>query len=143
MIDRTKKYWTGDNAEDINEWLGEYTEIDNLDCKPVVCHNCNGDVFELNVDQDEEAIEVKCVNCGVQKILLDGEEIWEDCEPEVGVCSICKGKSYNVRVGFDRRENGDVKWVYIGNRCVNCGTLGSYVDWKINYGPTDEMEKNI
>ena len=54
-----------------------------------------------------------------------------------------KSKVYNVKVGFVRRENGSVKWVYIGNRCTACGTLGSYLDWKIDYEPTDEMEQNI
>jgi hypothetical protein len=33
--------------------------------------------------------------------------------------------------------------VYIGNRCVNCGVLGAYGDWGINYSPTNEMERNV
>lgn len=67
-----------------------------------------------------------------------------DAKPKLGKCSVCKtGKQYNVRVGFIRRDNGSVKWVYIGNRCMNCGTLGSYLDWKIDYEPTDAMEQNI
>ena len=52
-------------------------------------------------------------------------------------------KEHNVKVGFVRRENGSAKWVYIGSRCTNCGVLASYLDWKINYEPTDEMESNI
>ena len=84
MIDKSKKYWTGDCAADIDEWL------------------------------------------------------------RLRKCPVCKScKEYNLRVGFARRENGSVKWVYIGNRCTGCGTLGSYLDWKINYEPTDEMERNI
>lgn len=143
MIDRTPYYWTGDSPADIDEWLGEYTEIPNLKVKPVICHQCGSDVFKIRVDQNEGAIQVTCGSCGTKKILLDGEEIWKECRPRARKCCICKESLYNVRVGFDYRENGDVKWVYIGNRCTSCGTLGSYVDWSVDYGPTDIMEENI
>ena len=144
MIDRSKKYWTGDSAEDISEWLHLYAEEDILDVKPVMCHACGGDSFELRVDQNDGAIQVICTACGTKKILLDCGDIWADAKPKSKKCSVCKtSKSFNVRVGFVRRENGSVKWVYIGNRCTECGTLGSYLDWKIDYEPTDEMEQNI
>lgn len=29
------------------------------------------------------------------------------------------------------------------DRSKNTGQLGSYLDWKIDYEPTDEMEQNI
>lgn len=144
MIDKTKKYWTGDSAEDISEYLRLYSEDNSIDIKPVLCHPCGSDCFELRVDQTEDAIEVKCTKCGTKKILLDCNEVWEHAKPRLRKCSVCKTcKSFNVRVGFIRRENGSVKWVYIGNRCTGCGTLGSYLDWKIDYEPTDEMEQNI
>ena len=73
--------------------------------------------------------------------MLDSADIWEECKPKLGKCPICKGKNYNIRVGFLRRSTGEVRQVFIGNRCIECGTLGSYVDWDINYAPTDEMEK--
>ena len=115
-----------------------------MDIKPVICHTCGGDSFELRVDQTEGAVQVTCTSCGTKKILLDCDDVWEDAKPRLRKCRICKTcKSYHVRVGFIRRENGSVKWVYIGNRCTNCGTLGSYLDWKIDYEPTDEMEQNI
>lgn len=144
MINTGSKYWTGDSAEDIDEYLRLYSEDDNIDVKPVACNACGKDVFELLIDQDEDAIQVKCIECGTRKILLDCEDVWEDANPKLGKCSVCKkSKHYNVRAGFCRRENGSVKWVYIGNRCTNCGTLGSYLDWKIDYEPTDAMEQNI
>lgn len=144
MIDKSKKYWTGDSAEDISEWLRLYAEDDSMDVKPVICHTCGNDSFVLRVDQDEGAIQVKCTACGTKKILLDCDDIWEDAKPKRRWCPVCKiSKSHNVRVGFVRRENGSVKWVYIGSRCTRCGTLGSYLDWKIDYEPTDEMEQNI
>lgn len=144
MIDTSKKYWTGDNADDIDEYLREYSENNSIDVKPVICHSCGNDSFQLRVDWDEVAIQIKCTKCNTKKIILDCEEVWEDAHPRLRKCPICKSsKEYNVKVGFIRRENGSVKWVYIGNRCTNCGTLGSYLDWKIDYEPTTEIENNI
>ncbi len=144
MIDRSKKYWTGDSSEDIDPYLRLYVEEPGLEVKPVVCHSCEGDAFEVRCDANEGVIQVKCAACGVKKILLDGEEYWEGARPRLKRCPVCKeSKTFNVRVGFLRRENGDVRWVYIGSRCTSCGTLGSFLDWKVNYGPTDEMEKNL
>ncbi|MBQ8688171.1 MAG: hypothetical protein IJ512_06435 [Ruminococcus sp.] len=144
MIDTTKKYWTGDSAEDVDEYLRQYSEDDNIDVKPVICRSCGNDFLELRVDRNAAAIQVKCPECGAKKILLDCDEVWQEAKPRLRKCSVCKNcKQYNVRVGFIRRDNGSAKWVYIGNRCTNCGTLGSYLDWKICYEPTDEMEQNI
>lgn len=144
MIDRTKKYWTGDSSEDIEEYLREYSENEHLDYRAVVCHVCGNDALELRVDQNESVIQIKCPLCGTKKILLDCEEYWEDASPRLRKCSVCKTcKHFNVRIGFERRENGDVRWVYEGDRCVNCGTLGSFLNWEINYGPTTDMEQNI
>lgn len=144
MIDRSKRYWTGDSPADIEEWLRLYVPEETLDIKPVVCHGCGGDVFRLRVDQDEGVIQVVCTACGAKKILLDGEDYWADARPRLRRCPVCKScRDYNVDVGFARRKNGSVKWVYIVNRCTGCGTLGSYLDWKVDYEPTDGMERNI
>lgn len=144
MIDKSKKYWTGDTPDDIDEYLREYSETENIEIKSVVCHSCGNNSFELRVDQNEDVIQTKCTICGNKKILLDGEEVWEDAEPELQKCPICRVcKEYNVKAGFVRRKNGNIKWVYIGNRCTNCGTLGSYLDFGIDYEPTGELENNI
>ena len=132
------------SPDDISEWLHLYAENDSMDVKSVLCHTCGCDSFELRIDQNEGAIQVKCISYGTKKILLDCDDIWADAKPRLRKCRICKTcKSYNIRVGFIRRENESVKWVYVGNRCTECSTLGSYLDWKIDYEPTDEMEQNI
>ena len=143
MIDKSRDYWYGDSADDINEYLREYSECSSIEVKSVICNNCGNDALHLRVDQKEDAIRVKCPKCGYKKILLDCEEIWQNAKPRLRKCPECETKEYNIRAGFVRRENGSVKWVYIGNRCTNCGLLGSYLDWKVSYEPTDEMEKNI
>lgn len=143
MIDRTAYFWTGDSPDDIAEWLVAYTQIPGLDVKPVVCKKCGENIFTIRVNPSEGAMQVTCTNCNTKKRLLDSNEIWTECSPRSVRCRICKERTNNVQVGFHRRDNGDVKWVYIGNRCTGCGTLGSYADWSIDYSPTDEMEQNI
>ena len=144
MIDKGKRYWTGDSPEDIGEYLRLYAGEEGLEVKPVVCRGCGGDAFEVRADTTESVFRVKCAACGAKKVLLDGEDYWEDARPRLRRCRVCKeSKTFQVRAGFLRREDGDVRWVYIGERCTACGTLGSFLDWKVDYGPTGEMEKNL
>jgi ribosomal protein S27E len=143
VIDKSKKFWSGDCAEDIIEYLNEYTQNEVKKIVIVKCNECGLQDFTFQLDDSEGAIEVTCVNCNKKRLLLDSEDYWDDCEPEEAKCSVCKKDFYNIGVGFVYRDDGDVKWVYIGNRCINCGVLGSWGDWKIDYDPTDNLEKNI
>ena len=144
MIDKTKQYWTGDGPDDIDEYLRLYTREKALEVKPVICRKCEGDVFRVLLDPDEGVIQVICPNCGTEKLLLDSGEYWEDAQPEKWECPVCGGNdTCSVRVGLSRGGSGSVRWVTIGTRCTVCGTLGSPLDWEINYEPTDEMEKEI
>ena len=144
MIDKSKKYWYGDQANDIDEFLREYTEVPDLEIKSVICRACGSEALILRIDSTQEVIQVQCPRCGEKKILLDCEEVWEEAKPRLRKCVVCKTeKEHNVKVGFVRRENGDAEWVYIGSRCTSCGVLASYLDWRIPYSPTDEMEQNI
>jgi hypothetical protein len=132
VIDKSKEYWHGDRAEDIIEYLNEYSENEIDKTVIVKCKQCGSDVFTFNIDADGGVIEATCTACKQKRLLLDSEDYWEESEPENAKC-LCKKNQHNVAVGFVHRETGDVKWVYIGNRCVSCGMLGSFGDWKISY----------
>lgn len=144
MIDTSGEWWVGENADDITEYLVKYSQDKNIDTKQVKCRKCGNDSLYVKLDYDENAIQVECPECKHHKIILDCEDVWEDSEPEIYYCPICRRKTtYNINVGFTRRENGSAKWVYIGNMCTACHTLGSFMDWKIDFEPTDKMENNI
>lgn len=142
MIDKTDEFWASATADDIDEYLKAYSDNSALDVKPIIC-GCGGDTFTIKCDQDESVIGVKCESCGTEKLIADSAEYWDDADPEDFECPLCQNRVYNTRVGFRRRKNGSVKWVYIGVRCTQCKALGSPLDWKIDYEPTDEMERNI
>lgn len=144
MIDKSGKWWVGETADDIDEYLIAYTEDDCIDIKSIRCNNCCCDRLYVRLDRNENVIQVVCPECKHKKTLLDCEEILKDTKPKAYHCPICKKRTtYYLKVGFMRRKNGNVKWVYIGEMCTECNTLGSFIDWRINYEPTDEMEKNI
>jgi hypothetical protein len=67
--------------------------------------------------------------------MLDSSEFADEANLESAECP-CGGDSFDVAVGFALRDDGDVRWVYIGLRCVQDGVLGCYADWKIDYSPS-------
>lgn len=93
MIDKSKEYWYGDSADDIDEYLREYSMTDTLDVKPVLCHSCGSEALHLKTDSVEGAIQVKCPVCGYTQILLDCDEVWKAAKPRLNRCPICKEKS--------------------------------------------------
>ncbi len=141
MIDKSHNdYWTGDKG-DIAEYLCAYSDSRNLDVKPVSCRSCGGSIFLVTGCDD--AVQVKCADCGEQRLLLDSAEYWDDSAHEKWDCAVCGGDRFNLQIGLKRRESGSVKWVYVGCRCEKCRMLGCFTDWKINYEPTTELEENI
>lgn len=144
MIDKSGKWWAGETSDDIDEYLIAYSEDDSIDTKQVKCRNCGCDNLYVRIDQNEDVIQVVCPECKQKKILLDCEEVWADAKPKPYHCPVCKKRTtYYLKVGFIRRDNGSAKWVYIGEMCTECHMLGSFMDWKVSYEPTDEMENNI
>ncbi|MEO3822014.1 hypothetical protein [Plantactinospora sp. B24E8] len=101
-----------------------------------VCRSCGGRAFEVAVMADEAARRT-CLACRETEFIADSEEYWDDdAEADYCCACLCGGEEFAAAVGFSLREDGDVRWVYVGLRCLACGALGLYEDWKINYGPS-------
>jgi hypothetical protein len=103
-----------------------------------VCR-CGGTVFELEGDQDEGCVRRTCAACGHSSFICDSGEYWDEAEPRKRRCPECRGTRYEVGVGFSLREEGEVRWVWVSERCMGCGVLGSFVDWKIDYSPSRHL----
>ena len=143
MIDKSKEFWYGDDSDDIDEYLRLFSGDNSIEIRTIKCRSCEETVLHLIVDQDEDAIAIQCPKCNEKRILLDCAEIWEDAEPKKLDCPVCGNDSYTSKAGLLRRSDGNVRHVYVGERCEKCGVLGSCVNWEINYGPTDDLEANI
>jgi hypothetical protein len=142
-IDRSGTYWRGSAAEDIDEYLRAYT----ADGHPVdrIVHarcTCGGDEFTLRVDADAGGAQRQCARCKAKHLICDSDEAWEEAEPTSTRCP-CKGVAFQIAVGFSHREDGPVRWITVGHRCVRCGTLGSSVDWEIDYAPTEHLYARV
>jgi hypothetical protein len=138
-IDDSGEHWIGTEAADIDEYLRAYT----ADSYPVdrIVHStctCGHTAFRMLVDADEGCVQRTCSSCGGSQLICDSAEYWDEAEPEEAVCP-CGAEFFEVAVGFSHREDGSVKWITVGQRCVKCGVLGSPVDWKIDYAPTHHL----
>lgn len=143
-IDRSGKWWTGTEFADVVEYLRTYTADGHPgeDIRQSVCE-CGGTVFRLRGDQEEGCAQRTCAACGATAFVGDSEDDWAEASPKQCVCPACKGRLYEIGVGFSLRDDGDVRWITVGERCVGCGLLDSFVDWKIDYSPTDVLRQRV
>lgn len=51
----------------------------------------------------------------------------------------CGSEEFEAAVAFALGDDGSVRWVTVGLRCIKDGFCGVYADWKIDYGPTDHL----
>jgi hypothetical protein len=139
-IDTSGRWWKGTEFADIAEYLRIYT----ADAYPAheivqsVC-SCGQTVFRVEGDRDQGCVRRTCVACKASAFICDSGEIWDEAEPTKLVCRPCRGRLFEVGIAFSRHEDGDVRWITTGERCVKCGVLGSFADWKIDYSPTDHL----
>jgi hypothetical protein len=142
-IDKSGHEWLGSGPEDIDAYLKAYSE----DSYPVgrCIHarcSCGGDRFRLEADAEEGAVKRTCTACGASLLMLDSAEFWGGADPEPVTCA-CGAKVFEVAVGFSFREDGTMKWVTVGNRCLACGILGAPAEWKIDGVPSDHLYEQV
>jgi hypothetical protein len=144
-IDRSGKWWVGSEATDIEAYLKAYEAEGHFVDETRLCKcGCGSIEFRLEADWSEGCAQRHCTGCGAKHLICDSAEYWGEAEPENWVCVACEGVTGNVAVGFslyeaEAEKERDVRWISVGIRCVQCGTLGSYVDWKVGYGPSYQL----
>ena len=73
---------------------------------------------------------VSCVSCHAEHPIGDSDEYLEDAE--LGECACpCSAEVFEITVGVSLYdESDDVRWLYLGCRCVACEMVAVYGDWK-------------
>ncbi len=138
-IDTSGEFWKGKSTDDLIEYIRILTKEGYPTSKHIVAKcSCGKQHFQLTADQDEGCAKRICASCGIEKFICDSEENWQGSSPKKLKCN-CRKDIFEIVVGFSLRDGGEIKWVYIGERCVNCELLGSYVDWGIDYAPTKHL----
>ncbi|MCE3018926.1 MAG: hypothetical protein ACK56W_20040 [Pirellula sp.] len=131
------KQWYGDDHADLRQELVRYSQcgeysIDNL--IDVKCR-CGHQQFKLRTDETEGVAIRECVECKTERFMGDSAEFAEDAEVQLHEC-MCRKRIFELSVGVHRYRDvddsisDDVRWIYIGCRCVSCGLVGCYADWK-------------
>jgi hypothetical protein len=102
-----------------------------------VC-TCGSDRYLVGGEDGSCAMR-KCVACKKDHLIADSEDYWSEADIEQCVCS-CDHAVFQVGVGFAlTKDKKDLRWIYVGMRCVECALAGVYLDWKIDYGPSLQL----
>ncbi|HXH78028.1 hypothetical protein [Nocardioides sp.] len=140
-IRKSRKWWTADVAEDLGEYLAEYSASLHRPVGTVAhaqCEDCGSSDFGVRVDDDEGCAQRTCSGCGRAAWIFDSADAAQDAELDDATCP-CGSATFNVAGGFSLRDDGDIDWVFVGLRCTTDGVLGCYTDWKIDYSPTAHL----
>jgi hypothetical protein len=144
-IDKSGQPWVGSEPDDVREYLVAYKAERYEVQQTRMCRcGCGSQAFRLEADRDEGCARRTCTACGAAHFICDSAEYWEDATPEGWKCTQCGNDACNLGVGFSLYEAEgadppDVRWISVGGRCTGCGTLGSFVDWKVGYGPSNGL----
>ncbi|WP_428673544.1 hypothetical protein, partial [Roseibium sp.] len=98
------------------------TKFPSLSC------NYGSNVFHLFSDDLEGAAIAKCISCGNKIDILESEKYSDDLLQNV--CR-CENAELSLGIGSALYPNSsDIRWVYVGAHCAECGLSGVYVDWQ-------------
>lgn len=144
-IDKSGKWWVGTSPGDIKEYLEAYTaDVYPADEFRLAKCTCGSVEFKLDADNDEGVAKRKCIHCDKEHLICDSDEFWKEAEPESWKCIECGSEVANIGVGFSLSKNKQaVRWLYVGERCSECGVLGYFVGWKIAYEPSLHLIEQV
>jgi hypothetical protein len=144
-IRKSGKWSKGTAAADLDDFLRTTKAIDYPADRFIhpACA-CGHVTFRLIVDED--CAQRVCAACGTESFVCDSGDYWDDAEPGECACP-CGGEIFDLAVGFSHVDavssEGEsfrtIKWVTVAARCIKCGILGVYADWKIDYEPCDHL----
>jgi hypothetical protein len=133
MVLRKKgKYAYGDDQADLRKDMEAFAlargyQLDHT--ADAICV-CGGTAFELFLDEDAGVASRVCRACSGEHLIADSADFVDEAECEQSVC-VCGETAFEITIGVSLyRESEDVRWLYVGCRCVACDLVGVYGDWK-------------
>ena len=146
MISEVDGWPVGEGIEDLAAYaLAQGAEgYDVHEVRICKCAACGGQVFSVQGDLEERAVQRICRSCGDEHFVVDSGEYWAAMRPAIMVCE-CGGdgdeEDFNVAVGYSLYAgNAGIRAVAITSRCVACGRLGYWVDWMVRSGDMDLLD---
>lgn len=138
-LDKSGEHWRGDTFDDLAASIRDF-RAGGYPVATVVesrCGRCDGRAFRVEVSADESSRRT-CVACGDTAFIGDSAEHWDDGEREECACP-CGNEAFAAGVGFAFTDDGEIRWVSLGLRCLRDGVLGVYADVKIDYSPSRHL----
>lgn len=126
------KHYYGDSQADIREEVLRYSQLNEYFAQHFADVNCEcgSKTFRLTLDDNEGAAIRICTGCNNEHAIGDSEDFLENASLEECVCP-CGSESFEIAVGVSLYDNSeDVRWLYLGCRCAQCGLTAVYGDWK-------------
>lgn len=136
-LSKRGKRWYGENHSDLREELIRYSKANEypIDSWTDVKCRCGCFRFKLSTDEDHGVALRECVQCHHKHLMGDSAEYADEAEIGEHECT-CRKDVFEISVGIHRYRDQrdelteDVRWLYIGCRCIACGQVGCYADWK-------------
>jgi Zn ribbon nucleic-acid-binding protein len=139
------QYRYGESQSDIHDELRRLSVLNGYEAihfADAVCV-CGQGIFQLQMDESEGAAIRLCMACGIHQPIGDSDAYMEDAELEE-YASPCGEDQFEVSVGVALYEaSDDVRWLYVGCRCVACGLTATYGDWKNEFNGVRALLERI
>lgn len=136
------RYWYGESFDDLAEYIrlfdaaGERNGVEKV--AESVCAICGGGRFRVFLDDDGACVQRVCTSCGKEAFIADSAEHLD--EADLGECECpCGGDEFAAAVGFSLTEDGEVRWISVGLRCLADGLAGVYAEWSVDYEPSRHL----
>ncbi|MGL6073535.1 MAG: hypothetical protein ACRC8S_05155 [Fimbriiglobus sp.] len=132
-LQKRGKWRYGDSQTDISAEIARYSkEVGYLaeHFADALCH-CGGRVFGLLLDDTQGVASRVCVACDAEAHPIgDSAEFMDEAEEEECACP-CGEEAFEITVGVSLyADSEDVRWLYLGCRCLACKLTAVYGDWK-------------
>ena len=128
-------YSYGDSRLDIQDVLREYirgNQYPATQFADAFC-SCAGNSIFVQLDDEVGAAVRTCLTCQAKHPIADSAEYLAEADLEECQCP-CGSASFEMSVGVALyADSTDVKWLCLGLRCILCGLVACYGDWKSEY----------
>lgn len=140
-LQKRGEYWYGDTQLDLRGEIKRYSEKNGYvvtNGAEAICV-CGNRTFRLQLDEESGVALRTCATCEHVHAIGDSAEFLDEAEPQEREC-VCEGDVFEITVGVALYEGSrDVKWLYLGCRCVACGLVGVYGDWKNEFNDYEKF----
>lgn len=139
------EHWYGDDHVDLREEIARFANLNGYPAEHFAdarC-SCGGSTFRLAVDDNQGAAVRVCMGCADEHAMGDSAEYLDDAELETCSC-VCESEALELSVGVSLYAgSADVRWLYLGCRCTDCGLVGVYADWKNEYTGYQQLLRQV